>query len=425
MGILSKKIVSNSLWMVIEKCISIFGLIFVTSFVAKHIGPENFGKIAFVNSIFIIVQTVTWFGNQEIAFKRISRNAKSGLIFLASTQKIRKIIFCFIAIPILLTFFIFSDRLTFIFGIATALSVFFLTQDYYVAYNNAMLKSYINALSNSFGLITALILRYLIVNFDLPIEFLSLPIVVVSLLPLILRKYFFNKGDRANLINSKKYTIYYLVAGFGLLLSNLAVSFYTQINNFLLVFLGSLSDLGVFNVAVTLGMSWIFINNAIITSIYSKIYNEKDDFEAIKMVCRLSVLVVFISLTVFLGLFVFGKFFINLLYGSKYELSYNLMLVIVVAGLLSSLGTIYSRFIIRMGGYQFISKKMFTVALCSIPISYLMINQFGMSGATYSMVVVELISLTLLNYLYQNGLIFKMHFFFFYKEKLKSAINKV
>lgn len=425
MNILSKKIISNSLWMMIEKCISIFGLIFVTSFVAKHIGPENFGKIAFVNSIFVIVQTVTWFGNQEIAFKRISKNAKSGLIFLASTQKIRKIIFLLIAIPILLIFLVVSDRLTFIFGIATAISVFFLTQDYYVAYNNAMLRSYINALSNSLGLITALILRYLIVDFDFSIEFLSIPIIVVSLLPFFLRKYFFNKYDRVNSVNPSKYVKYYLVAGLGLLLSNLAVGFYTQINNFLLVALRSVYELGIFNVAITLGMSWIFINNAIITSVYSKIYNEKNNFEVIKMVSKLSVLVVLISLGIFLILFAFGEFFINLLYGLKYELSYSLMLIIVFSGLLSSLGTVYSRFIIKMGGYQFISKKMFTVAFCSLPISYFMISKFGVSGAAYSMVVIELISLTLLNYLYQNGLIFKIHFFFFYKEKLKSAMNKV
>ena len=66
MSILSKKIISNSLWMMIEKCISIFGLIFVTSYVAKYIGPINFGKIALAATLFGFVQTLTWFGNQEI-----------------------------------------------------------------------------------------------------------------------------------------------------------------------------------------------------------------------------------------------------------------------------------------------------------------------------------------------------------------------
>jgi O-antigen/teichoic acid export membrane protein len=48
--------------MISEKIISIFGLIFVTSFVAKYIGPENFGKLTFAGSLFAIVQTISlWF----------------------------------------------------------------------------------------------------------------------------------------------------------------------------------------------------------------------------------------------------------------------------------------------------------------------------------------------------------------------------
>lgn len=42
---LRNKVLSNSIWMILEKVISIFGLIFVTSYVAKYIGPANYGNI--------------------------------------------------------------------------------------------------------------------------------------------------------------------------------------------------------------------------------------------------------------------------------------------------------------------------------------------------------------------------------------------
>jgi O-antigen/teichoic acid export membrane protein len=61
-SLLKSRLFSNSLWMISEKIISIFGLIFVTSFVAKYIGPENFGKLTFAGSLFAIVQTISlWF----------------------------------------------------------------------------------------------------------------------------------------------------------------------------------------------------------------------------------------------------------------------------------------------------------------------------------------------------------------------------
>lgn len=135
MSILSKKIVSNSLWMMLEKILSMFGLIFVMSYVAKYIGPTNFGKIALATTIFAFVQTLTWFGNQEILFKRVSKNTYSGLKFLYSTQHLRKIIFTLLSLPILGWLYFYTDSLTFIFGIATAIATFILVQDIFVIYN--------------------------------------------------------------------------------------------------------------------------------------------------------------------------------------------------------------------------------------------------------------------------------------------------
>ena len=71
---MSKKVFSNSLWMMSEKLISIFGLIFVTSFVAKYIGPENFGKLTFVGSIFAIVQTIAMMGIENVIFQKTAKN---------------------------------------------------------------------------------------------------------------------------------------------------------------------------------------------------------------------------------------------------------------------------------------------------------------------------------------------------------------
>ena len=88
-----KKIFSNSLWMMLEKFLGIFGLIFVNSYMAKYIGPENFGKLAFTTSIFIFVQTLSWFGAQNILFKHFSENVQSGIRLAISTQLMRNSIY--------------------------------------------------------------------------------------------------------------------------------------------------------------------------------------------------------------------------------------------------------------------------------------------------------------------------------------------
>ncbi len=419
MGIFSGKIVSNSLWMMLEKVISIFGLIFVTSYVAKYIGPTNFGKIALATTLFTFVQTLTWFGNQEILFKRVSKNHQSGLNYLSNTQKIRFYLFLLMSLPILFGLYIFTDLLTLIFGIATAFATYFITQDIYAVYNNAVLHSYINAIVNMVGLSIALVVRYVIVLFELEYAYLSIPIVLVTLIPYLLKRYWFNRSLKTPILNQQKYRKYYFLAGGSLVISTLAISFYTQITSLMLAKLTSLKDLGIYAVAVTLGTAWSFINFAVITSVLSKIYREKSHYESYVMIAKLNLVILAVSLSVVAVLGLLGPLIIETLYGAAYQDAYKLLIILALSTMLSGLGTIAARLMVKEESYAYISKKMLFVALSALPISYAMIYVYGLIGAAYSVFIIELLSLTVFNYFYKDGLIFKIHLFPFFKHSLK------
>ena len=419
MGIFSGKIVSNSLWMMLEKVISIFGLIFVTSYVAKYIGPTNFGKIALATTLFTFVQTLTWFGNQEILFKRVSKNHQSGLNYLSNTQQIRFYLFLFMSLPILFGLYIFTDLLTLIFGIATAFATYFITQDIYAVYNNAVLHSYINAIVNMVGLSIALAVRYVIVLFEMEYAYLSIPIVLVTLIPYLLKRYWFNRSLKTPIMNQQKYRKYYFLAGGSLVISTLAISFYTQITSLMLAKLTSLKDLGIYAVAVTLGTAWSFINFAVITSVLSKIYREKDHYQSYVMVAKLNLVILAVSLPVVAVLGLLGPWIIETLYGAAYQDAYKLLIILALSTMLSGLGTIAARLMVKEESYTYISKKMLFVALSALPISYGMIYVYGLIGAAYSVFIIELLSLTVFNYFYKDGLIFKIHLFPFFKHSLK------
>ena len=423
MSILSKKIVSNSLWMMLEKIISMFGLIFVMSYVAKYIGPTNFGKIALVTTIFAFVQTLTWFGNQEILFKRVSKNTYSGLKFLYSTQHLRKIIFALLSLPILGWLYFYTDSLTFIFGIATAIATFILVQDIFVIYNNANLQSYINTIVNVIGLIVAFLVRYIIVLLEFPPEYLAIPIILVTLIPYLAKNYYFNKKDIAPIINFKKYSKYYMFAGSALVLSTLSITLYVQITSLMLAHLTSTYELGLYSVASTLGIAWGFVNQSIITSVMTKIYKEKNDVIAYGMFAKLNLLIIAISCGAIIGFTVLGHWIISLLYGNAYLPAVPLLVVMACAGMFSGLGTAAARLIIREEGYSYISKKMLCMAICSVPIAYLCIQYFGLMGAAYGIALIELLSATLFNYFYKNGIIFKVHFWFLYRSKFKNSLG--
>ncbi|MCV5473456.1 oligosaccharide flippase family protein, partial [Escherichia coli] len=84
----------------------------VTSYVAKYIGPSNFGILTYVASIFIIAQALSTFGSEHVLFKRIAKNRKSGINLMMSTSYLRHLVFISLSIGILCYLWVSSDQLT-------------------------------------------------------------------------------------------------------------------------------------------------------------------------------------------------------------------------------------------------------------------------------------------------------------------------
>lgn len=142
-----------------EKIISIFGLIFVTSFVAKYVGPSIYGDIALSLSIFQLIQIVSLMGSDVIIFKRISKNINSGVSLIKATGRIRLLIYLILSAPVLIYFFSSSG---YIYILASFLSCMFLSLDVYAIYYDACLRSKVNTIINIFGLIFSLGIRWAI-----------------------------------------------------------------------------------------------------------------------------------------------------------------------------------------------------------------------------------------------------------------------
>lgn len=263
-------------------------------------------------------------------------------------------------------------------------------------------------------------MRYFIVLFQLPAEYLAIPIVLVTLIPYVAKRYYINLADHAPCIRSIAYSKYYFYAGSTLVLSTLSIALYVQITNLMLVHLTSTYELGLYSVASSIGMAWGFVNQSLITSVMTKIYKEKNDTMAYSMFAKLNLIIITISCCAILGFALLGHWIITWLYGTAYLPSVPLLMVMACAGMFSGLGTAAARLIIREEGYRYISKKMLCMAICSVPISYFCIKYFGLMGAAYSIALIELLSATLFNYFYKNSIIFKVHFWPLFQNKFNS-----
>ncbi|WP_312239615.1 oligosaccharide flippase family protein [Pantoea sp.] len=402
---------SNAIWIMLEKSINIIGLIYINSLMAKYIGPDNFGKINISTSIFIFVQTLSWFGGQNIIFKRMSENTKSGIAMAMHTQIQRRILFLLSSSAVLAYLYFYTDPIVFIFGVANCIATYFIVMDFFSIYNNTQLKSKINTMTNVIGLLVALWIRFYISYFELPVYYFTIPIIIIPLIPYIMRLIYFKYTTeiKESSKGAGMYNRHMLYTGGALILSSLSADIYTQISSIFLANILSYSKLGVYSVSLTIGGAWSFIVLALITSFFSKIYSEKDQIKVDKLLIKINRLVILLSLTALGGFYLFGDFFIHLLYGDKYMDSVNIIPIIIMGTMFSSLGTICYRYIIKESGYNYLAKKMSLCCILTIPLSWVMIRAFGISGAAYCFLIVEILSCTLLNYFFRNRTIIKMH----------------
>lgn len=412
MNVLNKTVLFNSLWMMAEKIISIFGMIFVTAFVAKYIGPENFGKITFAASIFAIVQTIAMFGLSDIIFQKASKNRKIGEKIIYSTILIRNILFFSVSPFVIIWIYFNTDWLTFIFSIASCISAFFALHDVYGIYFNAILMSKINAICNTIGLLLAFAIRYLIPYFQLDMLWLSVPIITVTMIPFLMRMYFYKKMKLSNLDSYKTKTKlirnHMLGIGKKLFLYSLSVAIFTKTSQ---LFLGISSqyDLGIYTVAMTLGFGFAFVVGALISSVMVQIYVEPDFELSQKKVAQLNAITIVICMMILFFLLIMGKWIILWLYGYEYLAVNDILWIMGLVCLFSNLSTIAEKYMLKFNAYSYLQKKINLLLLFNIVITFFMIRFYGLYGAASAILITEIFTTTVFNYFFKNGIILDVH----------------
>ena len=406
---MSLKIFSNSLWMMSEKLISLFSVFFVTSYVAKYVGPLIYGEIVFSLAFFQVIQIISQLGSDVIIFKRVTKNVTSGVKLIKSTVYIRLLIYVVISLPVIIYSWSFQDVTSFYFSLASCVACFFISMDIAAIYYDAKLQSKKNVIVNVFSLCVCLFIRWCIAYYEMPPFWLTIPIVLTGFIPFLVRYFLFKKEWGLNVSKKGKYVKYLFRAGLSFALSSISVAIYTRLSLLMLGYFEGSISVGIYSIAATLASSWFFVGNSLIISAFANIFSERSDDVAIKKTSSLLLLIILIGFCVLIGATTIGGVFINFLYGEQYVNAYVPLLILTFSTMISLLGTVSSRFIAKYSGYTYLSKKMFLVLILSLFFNFFLIIEFGIEGAAFATLITEILSLTVFNYFFQNGLIYKLH----------------
>ena len=403
-------VMSNAAWMMSEKIISVFGVIFVTSYVAKSFGPMVFGQMAFSTSLFAMVQTVAIFGTETILFKRVSKNASKGLRLMTIARTMRMVLLLVTSVPVLIWVWYNMQENFLAFALASFVASVFVTQDTFSVYNNARLASRLNTIANAVGMLLSFGISFTVAWLRLNPLWLTLSIVAVTLVPYLIKRHNFYQDHQDQMPPREKRTAYlrYLMyAGLPLAISSIFISVQVKAAQMFLAGTAPARDLGLFAAANTISASWIFIPVALITSCFTEIFRERGEV-AIKLAARLNGYVMAVSLLMLLVISLYGERIIIALYGPEFTQSGSLITLLSIATSFSAMGTVAYRYMVKEGGFNYLLRKIICLMVISLPLSWWLIQGHGIMGAAWSVFLSELLSLTVMNYFFKNGVIQKI-----------------
>ncbi|MDW2141087.1 oligosaccharide flippase family protein [Vibrio alginolyticus] len=406
--------IANGLWLISEKLVNTVGVLFITILTARYLGPEKMGVINYALAFGAIITPIAQLGSQTLLFDKTSKDNLLGRRLLISSQPMRKVVFiCLFLISILSINYIVSiDNDDFLVFSFVLFSFYFLALDSYRPYFDASLKSKKNSISTQVGILLSLAFRFLLVKISAGFFYFSIPYIINHAIPYFIKKNIFKKDLNKIEISKrrkKKYKEYMMATGFPLVIANLSIVIYVKVANILLASLSNISNVAIYNAAVTLSQGWVFFPMSILTVLFAKVFNEKDQSLKDKGYSFIILLCTIISATFCLIIFLFKKEILMITYGEEYISAVLILPTLAVAGLFSLIGTVGYRVIIHHGGYKFLMKKMLIVCVFNVFLSYLTIKEFGILGAAYSILITEILSSTILNYFYSKKSLLKIH----------------
>lgn len=251
-----KAIITNALWLMLERVSLSLSGIFVSIYVARYLGPAQFGALNYLLATIAIVVPLVQLGADSIIFNRVARRPPSGIRLMLASMRLRRRLFLVVALPMLIWSYFSQPPAGQLMTLLLLISAYFSIQDVYKIYYDARLQSKRNTLINNLALLLSIGLRLALVSAALPLVWFAVPYILSSAVPYLVRLWLFRgeaaASPRVTPRQAGRYGRYLLKVGLPLAISSLAIVIYTRIDQIMLGNLVGEQAVGWFSAATTL-----------------------------------------------------------------------------------------------------------------------------------------------------------------------------
>lgn len=382
-----QRAISNSGWLMSEKILRMAVGLFVNVWIARYLGPENFGLLNYALAFaFLFIPFVT-LGLDEIVVRNIARDPDCRHETLGTALVIKAIggaaafIIATAAAMILRP----ADTLShWLVGIIAASTLFHPLNIIDIWFNSQVQTKYaVQARNIAFAICTAIKIALILIKapliaFAVIITFEAAIVAAGLVIAYFVRERDFQKWH-ATIATAKNL----LKDSLPLLLSFISIGIYHRIDQVMLREMSGSAEVGIYAAAVRLSEVWIFIPNAIYWSVYPSIMKAKQVSEELfyERMQKFYSLVALLAYAVVIPMTLCSQLLVDTLFGEAYSRAGHMVAWLIWAHLFSSLEIARSIFLVAMNWYKIYFISVFAGCILNVVLCYILIPRFGGMGA--------------------------------------------
>ncbi len=393
---------TNTSWLFFEKILRMVMGLFVSIWVARYLGPDQFGLLSYVQSLVALVASISTLGlNNIIVRELLNSKTKDGEIFATSfVLKIVASIFVFIILSLFIGIFSIDRNMNILIYIISFSIIFqsFNVVDFY--FQSKVLSKYIVYINIITLFFSSLIKILLIINesslvyFALVILFDNV-VLAFGYIYVFIYKSQINKTD---LVFKKDVAISLLKDSLPLIFSTLVVAIYMRIDLIMIKEYIDTNAVGLYAAATRLVEACYFIPIIITNSIFPAIINSKNNkrlyYERMQ---KLYDLIVIFAIFIVLPMSFFSNWFIEFLYGYDYKGAIDVFIVYIWTILFTSLGSVGTKWFISENLQKYLFYRTLYGASINIILNYILIPLYGIVGAAIATLISQIVTSYLFN----------------------------
>jgi len=387
------KYFKNTLWLFGERILRIIVGLFVGIWIARYLGPEQFGLFSYVQSFVGLFTVIATLGLDGIVVRELVKDKKhrSEIIGTVFWLKLMGSFGMLIVLSVAVNFTS-NDNFTNILVAIVASSTIFQSFHVIDSYFQSVVMSKFVVYANVISLLLSSIVKIVLILNEAPLIAFAGVVLFDSFVLTCGFIYFFLQNTKyriKNLVFTMSIAKKLLKDGWPMMVAGVAIMVYMKIDQVMIKEMMDSASVGQYAAAMRISEAWYFIPIIIVASFFPAIVNAKKQSDELyySRLQKLYNLMAWVPIAVALPMTFLSDWVIYLLYGGQYSQAGDVLMITIWAGVFVFLSVVNDKWFYVENRAQLLMFKVLIGAISNILLNVLLIPLYGIKGAAIATVI--------------------------------------